>query len=97
MENTKFFDIYEIFNEGITSHNKNINIDLVKYVIKLIFDKAYTPPNKSELQNKLTIFHLEKVLVLWIQLFSELGYKSFHISKMCSTIESNKRYLAYDF
>ena len=90
-----FFDKDEIFNEYSTNHNKNIDSALVKNDFKLIFDKEISPPIKSVLQNYQTEFHLKKGLLLWIEYFSERGYKFSQISEMCLATVRSIRYMTY--
>ena len=73
IQNTNFFDIDEKFTEYLTNSNKKVESYLVKYDSKLIFDKEFSPPIKSEIEINLTEFHLKRFLILWIEKFSERG------------------------
>ena len=64
IQNPDFFDKDEIFNAYFHCHNKKFELYLDKYDFKLIFDKEFSPPIKSETKNNLTDIHLEKILLL---------------------------------
>ena len=72
IQNHNFFDIDSKINEPITNHNK-IEMYLVKFDCKLIFDKEFSPHNQFELETNQTDFQLEKFLLLGIEYFIEGG------------------------
>ena len=58
IENLDFFDIDDLFNDYITNHNKNIDINLVNCDFKLVFNNEFCLHIKPELQNNLMEYHL---------------------------------------
>ena len=61
-------------------------------MIQNFFDGEFQPHIHSELQNRLTMFHLKWFILQWIEYFSERGYKFTHIYEMNTTTISNERY-----
>ena len=86
-----------MFNEYITNHHKKINLYLVKYDSKLVFDKEIYPHIKSGLQNNLIIFYLKRCLLFWIEYFTERGHRFSHIYEMCITTVRNKLPMSCEF
>ena len=61
-----------------------------------MFLTKITPNFRSDIQNNITIFHLKRLLLLWVEYFSELRFLFCHISEMCITTISNKGYMTDD-
>ena len=96
IENPDFSFIDSIFNDYITNHNKNFDINLVEYDFNLVFDKEFNPYIKSEFQYNTTISHLKRFSLNWVEYFSERGHKFFHIYKMNFQTFSNKKYMTFE-
>ena len=96
IQNPPFVDLVKIFNEYITSHNEKFNLYFVKIDIKLLFDKKISPHIICELEIKQTKLHLKRFSLNWIENFSGRGYKFSHLSEMCITTISNKKFMSFD-
>ena len=67
--------------------------NLFKNDYKLIFDKNFSPHINSELELNSTEFHLKRFFLLWIEHIIEIRNNFPHISEICFTTFSHKRYM----
>ena len=89
------FDIDEVFNEYITSHNKKLESYLGIIDFKLIFHHELSPQITSDLEINLRDFLLKRSSILWVEYFIEKRYMFNYISEMCITTVNNNRYTTY--
>ena len=63
---------------------------LVKYDFKVVFDGQFYPHIRSDLHKKTTIFHLKGLLLPWIEVYIERGYKISHTFEIILRLQALK-------
>ena len=90
------FHVDKLFNVFITNHNKKTHVYLIQCDFSLVFNNDFKPHIKTFYYQNSTFMNMKRLLLNWIDFFTERGHEFSHNNEMNTSTINDKLNMSYE-